>query len=355
MEQQQKRVWYLEYLRVIATIAVVLLHVAAQNWFSVKIDSYEWKVFNIADSLVRWCVPIFIMISGALFLDNDRPLPLAKLYGKKIVRLITTFLFWSGLFALVMLWEGSAPKAVIKSFITGPGYLWFLFMLAGLYAIAPCLRKMTESMKITEYFLILCFIITVFLPRITALLRILRVPHISFLLECYNEIMMDVALNFTLGYSGYFVLGYYLSKKELGAGIRKLMYAAGVVATVATIWLTDWYSARLGTQSSHFYAYLSINVVSMSAALFVFVRYALAKRSPKEWTARIITGISKHSFGIYLVHYLVLKVLNSVFKLNSRSGDPVLCVVGLTILIFVISYVISVILNKIPVLKKYIV
>ena len=86
-----KRNLYLDYLRIMATVAVITLHVAAQNWSNVNITSYEWKVFNIVDSAVRWGVPIFVMISGALMLDNDRVLSVKKLYGQKILRIIIAF------------------------------------------------------------------------------------------------------------------------------------------------------------------------------------------------------------------------------------------------------------------------
>ncbi len=67
----QNRTIYFDYLRVFATAAVILLHVAAFNWLSTDVNGYDWKVFNFYDSIVRWGVPVFVMISGALFLGRD--------------------------------------------------------------------------------------------------------------------------------------------------------------------------------------------------------------------------------------------------------------------------------------------
>ena len=72
VQKNPERVWYLEYLRIIATVAVIVLHVAAQNFYGVGVESFAWKVFNCANGLVRWSVPIFLTISGALFLDNEK-------------------------------------------------------------------------------------------------------------------------------------------------------------------------------------------------------------------------------------------------------------------------------------------
>ena len=86
MTTDQNRAYYLDVLRIIATLAVIMLHVSAQNWDTVDVHSFAWHVFNFFDSLVRWAVPVFIMISGAVFLDNDRPLSIQKLYRKNILR-----------------------------------------------------------------------------------------------------------------------------------------------------------------------------------------------------------------------------------------------------------------------------
>ena len=69
-----KRKVYCDYLRLVATFAVVFIHVAASNWSNVDVNGMQWQVFNIYDSLVRWGVPIFVMISGALFLNRDVPI-----------------------------------------------------------------------------------------------------------------------------------------------------------------------------------------------------------------------------------------------------------------------------------------
>ena len=64
------RILYFDFLRIFATLAVMVLHVAAQNWYGTSVPSFEWQTFNFFDSIVRWGVPIFVMISGALFLNK---------------------------------------------------------------------------------------------------------------------------------------------------------------------------------------------------------------------------------------------------------------------------------------------
>lgn len=73
-----KRILYLDILRIMAIIAVVMLHVSAQRFY-VSFPSYEWEIRMFFNSMVRWGVPIFVMISGALFLDPQKKISLAKL------------------------------------------------------------------------------------------------------------------------------------------------------------------------------------------------------------------------------------------------------------------------------------
>lgn len=94
-----KRTIYFDYLRVIACFAVIVLHVSAGQWHDYTEPTFEWNVMNIYDSATRFCVPIFLMISGALFLNPEKKLSLRKLYTHNILRVITAFCFWSFIYA----------------------------------------------------------------------------------------------------------------------------------------------------------------------------------------------------------------------------------------------------------------
>ena len=82
-EAQQPRILYFDYLRILAMFAVMLLHVASQFWYTTPTNTTEWQVCNIYDSLARFGVPIFVMISGALFLGKKRPIK--RIYQKNIL------------------------------------------------------------------------------------------------------------------------------------------------------------------------------------------------------------------------------------------------------------------------------
>lgn len=87
VKQKSERVIYLDSLRILAVFAVIVLHVAASNFYSVSVESIRWKIFNVADSCCRFAVPILFMISGSMFLDKKRDFSIRKLYLKNILRI----------------------------------------------------------------------------------------------------------------------------------------------------------------------------------------------------------------------------------------------------------------------------
>ena len=68
-----------------------------------------------------------------------------------------------------------------------------------------------------------------------------------------------------------------------------------------------------------------------------------------------VQKLSKYSFGAYLVHALVIEQLNYRAGINSLSFNSGFSVVCIGIIVFIISFMISAILNNIPIIKKYMV
>jgi surface polysaccharide O-acyltransferase-like enzyme len=85
-------------LRIVATLGVIILHVSASKWSDTPITSFNWQIMNVYDSLVRWTVPIFVMISEFFHLKpNKEGISFSeemKTIYKKIFRIICAIIFW---------------------------------------------------------------------------------------------------------------------------------------------------------------------------------------------------------------------------------------------------------------------
>ena len=100
------RLLYADVLRIFAAIAVIILHTSSFDWYSTPVSSYEWKIFNVYDSATRWCVPVFLMLSGMLFLNVEKPMPTSRIYLKYIPRILSALVFWGvfyGIYNLIIL------------------------------------------------------------------------------------------------------------------------------------------------------------------------------------------------------------------------------------------------------------
>lgn len=343
------RIICFDCLRIFATLAVMILHVSSYNWYSVDVISLEWQIFNFFDSIVRWCVPIFVMISGALFLDKE--CDIKKLYTKNILRIITAFIFWSILYALVNLAQGDTLSSAIVQIVKGHYHMWFLFMIVGLYIIVPFAKKITESDVLIKYFLVLSLIFTFIIPECISVL--------SFVDEAIGNAARDIAekinFHFTLGYLSYFILGYYLSKVDLSGKIRRLIYILSFLGFVSTITMSSFASLYRNEATGIFYEYFTINVMLESIGVFVFFKYTIPKIIINKNLKNIILKLSKYSLGAYLVHAMVIEQLNNIGGLNTLSFNSVLAIPVITSIVFIVSFSISLILNHTPILKKYIV
>lgn len=158
-----KRVVYLDYLRIFSTFAVIFLHVSAQNWYSASVFSTEWQILNFYDSLVRWAVPVFVMISGALFLSKE--ISIRTLYLKHVLRMIIAFVVWSFVYAICQKggYDFSEHKVM---WLAGHYHMWFIPMIIGLYIMIPIIKYIVRDEKITHYFLILAAMFSFLLPTL---------------------------------------------------------------------------------------------------------------------------------------------------------------------------------------------
>jgi surface polysaccharide O-acyltransferase-like enzyme len=159
------------------------------------------------------------------------------------------------------------------------------------------------------------------------------------------------------GYVGYFVLGYYLRDVQVTQRQIKLLLIVLVVAWIGTAVGTYVDTLRHdGTISDLFYDYLSPLVVAMTISVFLIVKqFSLQYASLVSKNIQsIIVFLGKASFGIYLIHPIILNVINTGklgFKFNSVSFSPIFAVPLLVTIIFLVSLIIVAALQRIPYLR----
>lgn len=153
MMAHKQRVAYLDYLRLVAILGVITIHVATSlNFYRQDYASLNWQILNFWDGLSRFCVPVFIMISGAIFLNPDFDLSWEKLFKKYLRRIVVSYLIWQLIYCGWYYFAKEGDLVTVAKFLIGSyDHLWYLPMIAGLYLVTPLLRPLARRRQLLEY------------------------------------------------------------------------------------------------------------------------------------------------------------------------------------------------------------
>ncbi len=329
----RNRIAYLDVLRVMATFAVVFLHVVCKDYF-LSDKSYDWYVAVVGDSLVRWSVPMFVMISGALFLNPNKHVTIKGLLKKNVFRLLIAYLFWYAAYIVINTIYACISKGVFSlgAVSWSPQYhLWFLPMLIGVYLLVPILRKIAIECTLLRYALILwsCYITISFL-------LIKEIPQITDLFK----------MNIIWGYCGYFLLGFFLSNIQLKKRTQVLLYILGIIGGGITI--AGGLIPIGGWNKEMFLSYVSPHVALMTTALFVLLKQKASKIKKK--TLAIVSYVRADLFGIYLTHGIWLILFNRSFFRD--FANPIITMPLISFVVFIFSLYTTKLIRMIPKLSR---
>ena len=337
------RCHYFDFLRIAAAFGVIVMHTSMWRIYLREVNSFSFLSSIIYTYLCEWSVPVFVMISGGLFLSRD--IPIRKIYGKYIFRIFTAFIFWSFVYSvLLFIFKKAGFLECLKHFIKGNYHMWFLFMIAWMYAVMPIAKKIAESEHLAKYFIVLWFISFIVLPQSANIAGLFSKSLRDFM----KEITDSFYFGFTMGFTGYFILGYKLNNTEISARTERLIYAAGIFSFLASCMTGVIFSRITGN------AYTSLrgnNIWNVFESIAVFVFFMKHFRSG----SKLIAKLSQYSFGVYLVHDAAIQFVIKICRVTPFSFNAVLSVLVISVIVFVISFAISAVLNHIPFINKYIV
>ncbi len=339
--QQKKDIEWIDNLRVIATISVVVIHVISAYLKFETQPTTNWWVANVFDSLLRFCVPIFVMITGALLLPKEYQL--YDYLKNRILRIIIPFVFWTFIYIILnyilLILSGNSLsfnfvlKDIAQKIINGASFhFWYIYMIIGIYLFIPIIGKWVRNCDEKEivYFLGIWLLITIWnQPFCLKVLPKLELPYFT-------------------GYIGYLVLGYYLSIKNFDyikpQYLIVLFFLAGSITAIGTY----YFSARDEGFNEEFYAFLTPNVLMSTIAVFLFFNNLSIKN---KLVKKIFSFINNLSFGIYFVHILVIILFNKI-GLNCMIINPIIGIPLVSILCLFSSSLIIYFLKKLPYLRK---
>ena len=350
---ETERILYADIIRIVAIMAVVFLHISAYSMSRSSVGSSRWWIGHIFDSLARPGAPLFIMLSGMLLLDPARDYPLRTFLKRRLLRISIPFAVWSIVYILARILfraEKLTPLDVLKLFIGGESsnHLWFIRMILGLYIITPVIKIYVNNAteKNIRYFLVIWLIFQSLVPLI---IKFSPIDNIA------------IRADFATAPLGYYILGYYISRKPSAKEDRRYfaaLFIAGYLITVFGSYLTSITLpvTESGKPDLYFYDYKSPNVIFMSVSMFLILRGIDYQRHLKKrrFVRKFIGNLCSSSFGIYLVHVLFIGLIDSgffgLFYLTGSTNILIEIFAGF-IIVTTLSLVCVNLLKRIPIVK----
>ena len=302
-----------DVLRVCSMVAVVYLHTAAGALRTPQ-NAPVWHFSNALTALFTTAVPLFFMLSGALLLKDNKTADLSTLFCRRLPKIVVPLLAWSAV-VLVLTglrtgWGAAWDKAFV--FLQSPVLVpyWFLYALVPMYLVAPFLKKMADGLSPAHwrYLVGLWLVITLGVRTVRAFLP----DSVEGALQLHWTLNID----FFGGYLGYFLLGAALERWRRPPS-RRVLWAAAVVLYLIIALGTAWDTARTGAYDERFKSYLNLFAALLAAVIFLLARSYLEGRESR----RAVTLLSGLSFGVYLIHPLVIEFWQDAWV--ELLGNPV--------------------------------
>ncbi len=291
-----------DIMRIICSFCVVLLHTST---CSRVINELSIEVSATINSLCRFSVPVFVMISGKYMISKECS-------TVSIFRKCLKFFFEMIMVSFVyMIFDycvwGVAPKdirTVAKILLTSPIHLWYIYTIIILYLFTPLLKIFSQNATRKElfYIIILCFFFgsILYMP--------LKINNGFLVLK---DIVEKCHIEPIFAFVGCYMLGYYISKFSLSIKSKFLIYLLGILGVIASIFIQNLsvFSEEIKYLSLSFFA---PNVVIQSIAFYICMTDILNssfmnKKQNKSY--KLIALLSKSTYFVYLWHMLILNFI----------------------------------------------
>lgn len=386
---KSERLVWLDWMRVAACFMVMVVHCTEPFYLggegSLILTQSDAFWASLFDSLVRSCVPLFIIASSYLQLPSRYTA--GEFFRRRTVRILVPFAVWTLVYACLWGEPIDNLKSLLLNFNYASGHLWFVYMLVGVYLLIPLLSPWAEkvSKRELEVYLWIC-LFTTLMPLIrdwmtegglaitygpTGLPR--QAPY-----PLWGECSWNAygTFYYLSGFVGYVLLGLYLRRfvgelswgKTLGIALpcyavgfaitfggflRRVMETAGGTFPIegkvdmAVWWETTWYNDSIG-------------VALMAIAWVLLFRKIKACGG---FYRKVLLPVSKASYGMYLGHLIILVPISGAIRGWLGTGTdgclgfwttPVEILLA-SLCSFICVAVVSILLQRIPKIGKYII
>ena len=332
------RIKYIDTLKALAILGIIIIHA---SYIGEKSYILNISLGNI-QHLVRWAVPIFFMVSGALLLNKD--VELDVFLKKRLSRIICPWAFFT---CFIFIAGINLENETV--FIT----YWYALLIIGTYLAIPIINKFIQnaSSKEINYYVVLIILASL-------LNQTFRMLNLRYSLD----------IIFFLCPISYLILGYYLYNKEFELKSSYIILISILVFVSATLvkllWIGNFYMDYTYTVRS--YVDLGIFQILQAASVFLIIKHIYCNKNrgvllkirnflETDYVNRFIASVSRSSYGMYLTQNLFINktLLPLMATWSLTRTEACLSILIVSVSVFFISWIITLIFGKIPYLKIF--
>lgn len=300
----ENRTIWIDLLKIISAYMIILLHISGGRFYG-RYGTEGFFRGLVLNSFVRFAVPCFLLITGALTMEKHYSIAAAFLRVKKyLCLLLGASLIY--LLAKCIVWQGFEENFLVlyvQALLTNnlSGHLWYLYQLIWIWMLLPFIQTLYQksSMKERMYFVIA----TLLLPSTVDFIG-------RICMESPAEFVPSYSITVAPGYFGILVLGGVLSelvKKYSGfkAGIVSVFLCTGsflflVISTASVCCLR-------GAASDELFFELRLPALLYGSSVFFLsgIMFNFFKRKSFMMVKRRIVQISDSLLYVYVWHCLL--------------------------------------------------
>lgn len=327
----------LDFVRVLACLAVILLHISARPiYMQDELGFWGWLLGNSVSSLTHWCVPVFVMLSAALLLGKKNT-TYAHILRYRAPRMLAALAISILIYALwIKYFQGNFNASAFASdIVKGVPYyhLHFFYLIIGLYLIAPPLSQAVLSMGRSDLR--------------NAIIAISLITITSFAWSTFSGTYTPNGSTFSWPYICYFLIGYYLYRYKPDLPYGKIVFAGYAVTVLGTQALAYGMGSDYAWKL-YFYSYFSPTVLALAIGV-----WGLGLRAAERLNFSFLKALAPLTLLVYITHPMFMELMRYIYgKMSTTLMTPLIEIPMTFFFVTLLSFLSAYFLRKINFIRR---
>lgn len=337
------KILYIEILRIVACSMVIFIH-TNDNGFNLftqyNLYNYKFWLYLFISTSSCYAISIFFAISGALLFSKEESI---KKNCKRILKYILLLIIFSiinYIFNIIIHNENFEFKTLCSGIYVGNlnNQLWFLYAYIAFLIMLPFLRSLAKNLSNKYYYYL--FLLAIIFQGIF--------PICQYLLFRGNYIINPDFTNRLVLFDSmiiYPLLGYFIHNRISSNDLKKYLPFLWIINIVSIVFSCLATSFQINITGDYYKNFRDcFNVINVST-IFATCKYFFTNYKINDFIKKLIISLGRCTFGIYLIHSLIMQILPIEYIINLLNNNHMFCSFVYVLIILLICYIVIYIFN----------